>query len=211
MSGLLITFEGVEGAGKSTQIALLRDRLVSRGITVFACREPGGTPAGESIRSILLSTENPVVPQAELLLFLAARAQIVETVIRPRLESGEVVLCDRFVDSTTAYQGHARSGDLDLIRRLNHYATDGLKPNLTVLLDLDPALGLARQPDHNRMEQESLAFHIAVRNGFLEMASAEPERFLVLDASGPIAEIHAAITARLESILCAYDSCHDTQ
>ena len=199
---MLITFEGVEGAGKSTQIRLLRDHLESQGRSVVLCREPGGTDAGEAIRKILLSkSEQRLSDRAELLLFLAARAQIVDQVIRPSLEAGNIVLCDRFADSTVAYQGYARGGDLELIEQLNCYATGGLMPDLTILLDLDPAAGLSRQTDHNRMESESLDFHQCVRAGFLKMAENEPERFVAIDASLPIEEIQSAIQRRLAMMI----------
>ncbi len=199
--GLFVTFEGVEGAGKTTQIALLRDALLARGFAVYTTREPGGNPVGEAIRGLLLSTENPVTDRAELLLFLAARAQLVEREIRPRLAAGEVVLCDRYVDSTTAYQGYGRGNDLDLVRALNDYATGGLQPDLTLLLDLEVEHGLRRQTDHNRMEAQSLAFHQRTREGFHALASAHPERIVVLDATAPIQEIHAQILKRVEASL----------
>lgn len=182
MPGLFITFEGVEGAGKSTQVKLLRDALVDHGMPVRTLREPGGTAVGESIRSILLSKNDPVTNRAELLLFLAARAHLVETVIRPALAEGEIVICDRYIDSTTAYQGYARGNDLNLVNEMNEFATGGLHPDITFLLDLDPTIGLKRQTDHNRMEAEALEFHTRVREGFLAIASAE-KRVRVLDAA----------------------------
>jgi dTMP kinase len=193
MPGLLITFEGVEGAGKSTQIALLRDSLMAKGYEVLATREPGGGPIGEAIRSILLSKENPVTNRAEMLLFLAARAQLTEQTIKPHLDAGGIVLCDRYIDSTTAYQGYARGNDLELVSKLNEYATGGLKPGLTILLDLEPSHGLLRQQEHNRMEAQSLQFHERVRDGFLKIAAEEPDRFRVLDATETPERLHTQI------------------
>jgi dTMP kinase len=197
MRGLFITFEGVEGAGKSTQAALLRDALRSRGLQVCALREPGGTPIGESIRSLLLSEKDPVTLRAELLLFLAARAQLVEMVIRPRLAVGETVICDRYIDSTTAYQGYARENDLDLVMKMNEFATGGLKPDVTFLLDLDPSVGLDRQKERNRMEAEAIAFHERVREGFLAIARAEPDRVIIIDAGLPAVQLQEMILHEL--------------
>lgn len=198
--GLFITFEGVEGAGKTTQIALLRDALEKEGYRVFTTREPGGNPVAESIREVLLSAVQPVTSRAELLLFLAARAQLVEDVLRPRLLSGEIVLCDRYIDSTVAYQGHARGHDLELVRCLNDFATGGLMPNLTLLLDLEPAIGLARQSDRNRMEAESLEFHRRVRAGYLAEAQRDPTRFRVIDAARSANSVHADVLAAVRSL-----------
>lgn len=185
-AGRLITFEGVEGAGKTTQIALLRAALQERGCRVSVTREPGGDPVAEAIRAVLLDTREPVAPSAELLLFMASRAQMVERVLRPRLEAGEVVLCDRFTDSSVVYQGYGRGLDLDAIRMLNTFATGGITPDLTLVLDLAPAKGLARQTDRNRMEEESLAFHERVRAGYASEAAREPERIKIVDAARPI-------------------------
>jgi dTMP kinase len=184
-TGLFITFEGVEGAGKTTQIHRLRDMLVEKGYAVHTTREPGGEPVAEAIRQVLLAGDNPVDPTTELFLFLAARAQITARVIRPHLTNGEIVICDRFVDSTVAYQGHARGHDIEAIRRLNELATGGLAPDRTLLLEIDPFAGLARQTERNRMENETLAFHRRVRDGYLEEAKREPDRFVVIDAAQP--------------------------
>ena len=202
MAGLFITFEGVEGAGKSTQIALLRDALIARGHRVFTTREPGGGPIGEAIRAILLSKDHPVNDRSELLLFLAARAQLTESDIKPRLAANEIVLCDRYIDSTSAYQGYARENDLIMVGNLNVYATGNLKPDLTVLLDLEPSIGLQRQPDHNRMEALGLEFHQRVREGFLKIAAEEPERFRVFDASESPERLHKLI---LEEVTVALE------
>ncbi|MDD4016599.1 MAG: dTMP kinase [Kiritimatiellae bacterium] len=200
-----ITFEGPEGSGKSTHILLLADYLREHGIEVIVTREPGGTPTGEAIRDLLQhggSGEVPV-PRAEVLLFLASRAQHVERFIRPALASGSWVLCDRFEDSTLAYQGYGRGFDVDKLRAMNHFATHGLKPDLTLLLDVLPEISrarlLARQtqtsaaPD--RIEREAEAFHIRLRNGFLELARQEPSRFVVVDTVGEQKQVASAIRA----------------
>src|SRR5438067_1293553 len=174
MPGLFITFEGVEGAGKTTQIQLLRDELNRRGHSVYVTREPGGEPVAEAIRGVVLNPEHKVTAIAELLLFVAARAQVTAGIIRPQMESGKIVLCDRYIDSTAAYQGHARGNELETVRHLNALATGGLVPDLTFLLDLDPVQGLQRQSSHNRMEAESISFHRAVREGFLKEAGIDP-------------------------------------
>lgn len=197
--GLFVTFEGVEGAGKTTQVALLRDALEGEGWSVCVTREPGGDSLAEAVRSLVLHED--VTPRAELLLFLAARAQNVERVIRPHLTAGGIVLCDRFSDSTLAYQGYARGLGRDAIVPLDAFATNGITPDLTFLLDLPPELGLARQNDHNRMEAESLAFHCRVREGFLTEAANDPTRIAVLDARLSVAALHAEIYTRVQQAL----------
>lgn len=199
MSGLFITFEGVEGAGKTTQIAKLREALERDGYSVVVTREPGGDALAEGVRSLILHGD--IEPRAELLLFLASRAQNVERVIRPPLEQGRIVLCDRFIDSSVAYQGVARGLGRDAVARLNTFATGGLVPDLTFLLDLSPEVGLARQTERNRMEEESLAFHLKVREGFLAEAANDRARFCVLDAALAPDALHAAIFARVRRIL----------
>lgn len=201
MSGLFITFEGVEGAGKSTQIDLLRMALEEEGLRVLVTREPGGEPVAEAIRNVLLHTENYVEPLAELLLFLAARAQITERVIQPALRAGTIVLCDRYLDSTTVYQGYARGLDLEMVRLLNRVATGGLLPDLTIVLDLDERVGIARQASRNRMEREDHAFHRAVRRGYLEEAAREPERFHVVNAEQSVQCVHADVLAIVRKAL----------
>jgi dTMP kinase len=196
MPGLFVTFEGGDGAGKTTQITRLRARLEAEGLSVCMTREPGGDALGEGIRGLLL--HSAMTPRAELLLFLAARAQNVDQVIRPHLAAGDIVLCDRFIDSSIAYQGYARALGRDLVARLNAFATDGLVPDLTILLDLPPEVGLARQQESNRMEAEGLEFQRRVREGFLAEAARAPERFLVLNASLPVERLHAEIFARLQ-------------
>jgi len=190
-SGLFVTFEGGEGVGKSTQIALLRGALEAEGIPVSVTREPGGDSLSEAVRHLLLTTE--MSPRAEMLLFLASRAQNVAQVITPQLATGRLVLCDRFIDSSIAYQGVARGLGIEAVAQLNAFATGGLHPDLTILLDIDPAIGLARQPNHTRMEHQGLEFHRRVRQGFLIAAANEPSRFLVLDATLPVETLHAQI------------------
>ncbi|GGK23438.1 thymidylate kinase [Deinococcus malanensis] len=181
-----ITFEGPEGAGKSTQIACLVARLQGTGVPHIVTREPGGTPLGTRVREVLLDPELSIDPLPEFLLYSASRAQLVTHVIRPALAQGHTVICDRYFDSSLAYQGAGRGLPVGLLRDLTREATGGLSPHLTVLLDLDPALGLRRvasrgQPD--RLERADLGFHQRVRQGFLDLAAAEPRRFLVLDAT----------------------------
>ena len=189
--GLFVTFEGGEGVGKTTQIALLRSALERDGAKVRVTREPGGDAVSETVRHLLLTTE--MTPRAELLLFLTSRAQNVEHVIKPHLAQGGIVLCDRFTDSSLAYQGWARGLGLEAVAQLNAFATGGLVPDVTFLLDLDPEQGLSRQTNHNRMENEGLAFHRRAREGFLQVAANEPTRIVVLDALLPPAELSAKI------------------
>ncbi len=184
-TGFFVTFEGPEGGGKSTQAERLTAALARRGFNAFATREPGGTRAGETIRQLLLRPGGrPLAAWTEALLFTASRAQLVAEVIRPRLEAGEVVVCDRFIDSTLAYQGSGRGLDLALLRSLQQAATGALEPGLTILLDLPVEEGLARIPRQalDRLDREAAAFHQRVRDAYLEMAGAEPSRWVVLDA-----------------------------
>jgi dTMP kinase len=190
VKGLFITFEGVEGCGKSTQIRLLEEHLRRRGIETIATREPGGVPIAEAVRAVLLDpAHTAMAPMTEILLYEAARAQIVRELIRPALAAGMVVLCDRFADSTTAYQGAARELPREEVRYLHRLAVDAVWPDHTFLLDLAPETGLARARGRgrsDRMEQEPGAFHERVRAGFLEIAREEPERITVLDADRPV-------------------------
>ncbi len=211
---MFITFEGIEGTGKSTQIALLKSRLEAQGRRVVVTCEPGGSRIGAELRRVLLSLENrDLTPQAELFLYLADRAQHVAQVVRPALAAGAVVLCDRFADSTVAYQGYGRGMDTGLLHQLNAVAVDGLWPGLTILLDLDPETGLARAVARNvsegktnaegRFEAESLAFHGRVRQGFLDQAARCPERIRVVDATGTPEEIALRVGALVEGRLNA--------
>ena len=201
---MFITFEGVEGAGKTTQIARLAARLRASGRQdVLTTREPGDGPLGQELRNLALHPPMGMVvePRAELLIMLADRAQHVGQVIRPHLNGGGIVLCDRYGDSSVAYQGHGRGLDIGEIMRLNVYATDGLVPDLTVLLDLDPAVGLARQRERSVMEDQALPFHQRIRAGFLALAGAAPARWLVLNSSRTAEAVHediwVAVSGRL--------------
>ena len=202
MSGLFVSFEGGEGSGKTTQCALLAERLSADGHHVVQIREPGGTDLGESVRSLLLHPQAPLTSEAELLLFLAARAQLTSTVIRPSLEAGAIVICDRFSDSTLAYQGYGRGLDLGSIRQADHLATSGLAPHLTVLLDLPIDHGRRRKDaDEDAFQREEDAFHERVRQGYLALAREDPARWLVLDATQPIAPLAQAVFNRLGEVL----------
>jgi len=204
---LFITFEGPEGSGKTTQIQLLAAWLREKGQTVLATREPGGTVIGDRVRAILLDSDHrEMQPQTEILLFSAARAQIVGQIIRPHLARGGVVLCDRFADSTLAYQGYGRQLDLATLRLITAFATGGLQPDLTFCLDLPVDVGLQRKAagageEWNRMEQETLAFHGRVRRGYLTLAQAEPARWRVLDATQPVQALQAAMRAEIAARL----------
>jgi dTMP kinase len=201
---LFITFEGPEGSGKTTQLKLLAEWLRERGCDVLATREPGGTAISEAIRGILLDpTHTEMHPEAEILLFSAARAQIVAQVIRPHLQGGGIVLCDRYADSTLAYQGYGRGLDLDTLRAITAFATGGLVPDLTIYLDIaiEKGLRLKVPQEWNRLEAQALAVHQRVREGYLEMAASEPDRWLSVDAFQPIADIQAAIKERIEVLV----------
>lgn len=206
---LFITFEGPEGSGKSTQIRWLAAALEARNLPVLSTREPGGTTIGNAIRAILLDpARTEMSPRAETLLFNAARAQIVDQIIRPALAVGTVVLCDRYADSTLAYQGYGHGQELEPLRRLGDYATVGLKPDLTIFLDIDVQEGLRRKQsggaeEWNRMEEKALAFHQAVRRGYLQLAADEPDRWLVVDAAQSVEIVHATILARLQTLTLA--------
>lgn len=194
---MFITFEGIEGSGKTTQQQRLAALLRERGRTVVVTKEPGGTPLADRIRAILLDSASVIDPIAEVFLFAASRRQHTTEVIEPALARGEIVLCDRYADSTLAYQGFGRLNDLDRLRALNDWATDSLKPHVTLLYDLPEEVGLGRAvsrnaiapQDEGRFEAEDLRFHRRVREGYLAMAAAEPERFTIIDANGTIDEV----------------------
>lgn len=207
---LFITFEGVEGSGKSTQIRRLAENLRQRGHSVLTTREPGGCPLSDAIRHLLLHPDqSPMAGESELFLYLAARAQHVFEVIHPALRAGKLVLCDRFADATTAYQGFARGIDVTLIRRFNDFATAGLAPDLTLLLDLPTETGQERLARRNRadgscrdrLELESAAFHQAVRQGYLSLAREFPQRFRVVNALAAEDEVAAEIIRLVESFM----------
>ncbi|SDC43856.1 dTMP kinase [Geodermatophilus telluris] len=203
--GLFVAFEGGEGTGKSTQARLLFDWLGLHELPARITHEPGGTPPGARIRALLLDpATGDLAPRAEALLYAADRAHHVHAVVRPALEAGEVVLTDRYVDSSLAYQGAGRTLDLDEVRRISAWATGGLLPHLTVLLDLPPEAGLARalgRAAADRLESESLEFHQRVRATFRALAAADPGRYLVLDAERPAGEIAAAVRERVGALL----------
>lgn len=198
MSGYFVVFEGGEGAGKSTQEALLAEALRDRGLTVTQTREPGGTPAGEAIRHVVLSPEfTGLDVRAEALLFAAARGEHADKVIRPALDRGDVVICDRYLDSSVAYQGFARGLGPRRIRDLSLWATQELVPDLTIVLDIDPVEGLGRFEERDRLEAEPMEYHQQVRAAFLAMAEEQPDRYLVLNARDDRETIAAAILERV--------------
>lgn len=201
--GVLITFEGGEGIGKSTQLRILTHRLEAAGLAVRALREPGGTVVGEAVRAILLDPDHVGLDaRAELLLYEAARAQLVAEVIEPALDAGEIVLCDRFYDSTTAYQGYGRGLPLDEIAALNMAATGGLAPDRTLVLDIEPAVALERatRGGADRLESEDGSFHERVRAGFSAIAAQEPGRVRVVDATGSIESVAARVAEALADL-----------
>lgn len=206
--GLFVTFEGIEGTGKSTQVGLAAQRLAARGRAHVVTREPGGTPLGQTLRAFLLERhDRPAEPLVEALLMVADRAQHVATVIAPALAAGKVVLCDRFADATLAYQGGGSGVDPDLLARLNRAATRGLVPDLTVLLDLDPARAVerlaARAGALDRFESEPAAFFVRVRRAYHELAAREPERWLVVPAEGDATTIADTIEREIDRRLAA--------
>jgi len=194
-TGTFVTLEGPEGAGKTTQLKQLSKQLDILGIDHIVTRDPGGTPLGRQIRRILLNPENPVNPMSELLLYQADRAQHVGEVIMPALKEGKLVLCDRYTDSTMAYQGYARGIDFDIIEDLNLVATGGLRPELTILFDLESSEGLSRlhPGGHDRLEREAIEFHHKVREGYHELVKKEPERWKTIDASKPMTTVQTEL------------------
>lgn len=210
MTGRFITFEGGEGCGKSTQIRLLASRLKEAGREVLLTREPGGTALAERIRGLVREeSTDPPNARAETLLFLASRAQLVANVIRPALEAGTWVLCDRFSDSTLAYQGYGRGLDLETLRRLNAFATGGLVPDRTILLDVPPEVATARMRARerlthdaaDRMEKAGEAFHLRLREGFLRLAAEDPGRIALISAAGSIEEVAEAVWTSIRHML----------
>ncbi len=205
---MFITLEGPEGSGKTSHIPPLVEFLREKGYTVFPTREPGGTSIGEQIRSVIHDLKNAEMhPRTETLLYQAARAQIVEQVFKPRLAAGEIVISDRYADSTIAYQGYGHQQDLEQVRSLVRYATGGLVPDLTVLLDIDVEAGLRRKTQNgsewNRLDAYTVEFHQRVRRGYLQMAQAEPQRWVLVDASRAWQqvqdELRAVILRKLEA------------
>jgi len=208
--GRFAVLEGPDGSGKSLQVRTLAERLRGRGLTVTHSREPGGTAMGEQVRRIV-NDPGPTLrgPRADVMLYTAARAQLVDEVIEPALHRGEVVVCDRYHTSTLAYQGYGSGMDLDLLRRIQEWATGGLDPDLVVLLDVPPKTGLDRRAagdagELTRWEDESrfdLAFHARVREGYLEMAAADPDRWVVVDGAGTVEEVTAEVGRVVDSVL----------
>ena len=222
-----IVFEGGEGSGKSTQVKALYKNLRKAGCRVYLVEEPGGTPLGQTLRSFVkwprglpLKAKNkaleatigdqlillPIVPEAELLLFAASRAQLLAEIIQPRLAQGHIVICDRYAYSSLAYQGYGRGVDLQVIQSINQLATRGIWPDLVILLDIDPAIGIARSKQKNevsRFEDEQLDFHQRVRRGYLKLVAGEPERWLVIDATLPRATITKIIWDRVNQLIQA--------
>jgi dTMP kinase len=202
--GVFVAFEGGEGSGKSTQIRLLADALREQGRRVTVTHEPGATAVGSRIRELLLHNEAPVTPRAEALLFAADRAHHVDTVIRPALDAGDVVLTDRYADSSLAYQGVGRKLSLDEVQRVSRWATAGLRPDLTVLLDLPAVTGLSRAKGRgpsDKVEAESVEFHERVREAFRALAESDPGRYLVVDATRPADEIAELVLGRVHALL----------
>ena len=199
---MFITFEGPDGSGKTTQMDLLMPFLAAKGLDTVRTREPGGTDIGDQIRSVIMNMKNKSMhPRSEILLFCASRAQLVEELIRPSLSEGKLVLCDRYADSTLAYQGYGHGLDRDALIRLLDFATGGLKPDLTLLFDISAEAGLRRRltnhEEWNRMDDYALQFHERVRSGYLAMAAAEPERWVVINADRTPDEIHAEVVSVL--------------
>lgn len=204
MTGVFITFEGGDGGGKSTQVARLAESLRALGHEVVASREPGGTPIAEKIREVLLDPANHEMgDRTEALLFAAGRAEHVHHLIRPALERGAIVISDRFMDSSIVYQGMGRGLGAQDVMGLNMWATGNLKPHLTIVLDVDAGFGLDRIGEKDRIEQASRELHDKVRQGYLQLAAAEPERYLVVNAQQPIDVIAAEVLARVEQLLQA--------
>ncbi len=205
---MLITLEGVEGSGKSTQIELLYDYITGKGYKVIKTREPGGTAFGEAVRKVSLRPDLHVLPLSELLLFMAVRAQHVEELIAPALQEGKIVLCDRFVDATYAYQGYGRGIDLGIIETLNRLVTKGIRPNLTVLLDCKVEEGFRRKvesdPSRDRFEKETLSFHKRIKKAYLKLAKEDSRRFFVVNGSLGVEEVQKKIRVRTDELLENY-------
>jgi dTMP kinase len=198
---MFITFEGPEGSGKTSQIPPLTAFLKEQGYSIATTREPGGTDIGDQVRGVLTRLENTSMhPRTEILLFLAARAQLVEEFIRPRIARGSLVLCDRYADSTLAYQGYGHGLDLALLRQMLDFATGGLWPDLTFLLDLDPLMGLKRKQkagEWNRLDAYGIEFHERVRQGYMQMAAQDPKRWVVIDAAQPFEAVQEQLRAEI--------------
>ena len=205
--GLFITFEGADGCGKSTQMELLAKDLQNKGYEVVLTREPGGKGLGEKIRGLLLNYNGEVSDRCESFLFLADRAQNIDMIVKPAIAAGKIVLCDRHTDSSVAYQGYGRGLDIEQINVLNNLATNGLKPDLTFVFDIDVETSMKRVgKEKDRMESAGKDFHNRVRNGYLEIAKQEPKRIKVLDATESIEEIHKKVTEIIYKIITNGDA-----
>ncbi|MFY9412687.1 MAG: dTMP kinase [Dethiobacteria bacterium] len=201
MSGFLITLEGIDGCGKTTQARMLKERLEREAIPHLLTREPGGTAAGEKIRLLLLQKEHSLTDTAEILLYMAARAELVDTVIRPALEAGQVVVCDRYLDSTVAYQGYGGQGDRAWIEALNKRVTKGLWPHLTFLFDLSVEEALRRRcRSGDRIEERALSYHRRVRQGYRAIAEEEPARVILIDATAPAERQHEVVWIKIREL-----------
>lgn len=199
--GLFITFEGPDGCGKTTQMNLLAQYFEKKGKKVVLTREPGGKGLGEKVREILLNYDGEVSDRCESFLFLADRAQNIDIIVKPAVKQGEIVLCDRHIDSTVAYQGYGRGLDINEINMLNNLATGGKKPDLTLVFDVDVETSMKRVgKEKDRMESAGIEFHNRVRNGYLELATQEPDRIKVLDATKTIEEIHEKVIEIIEKL-----------
>lgn len=199
--GLFITFEGPDGCGKTTQMNLLAKYFENQGKKVVLTREPGGKGLGEKVREILLNYDGEVSDRCESFLFLADRAQNIDIIVKPAVKQGEIVLCDRHIDSTVAYQGYGRGLDINEINMLNNLATGGKKPDLTLVFDVDVETSMKRVgKEKDRMESAGIEFHNRVRNGYLELATQEPDRIKVLDATKTIEEIHEKVIEIIEKL-----------
>ncbi|HVN95432.1 MAG TPA: dTMP kinase [Syntrophorhabdaceae bacterium] len=204
---MLITFEGIEGSGKTTQIELLYNYLIGKKKKVIKTREPGGTPFGEILRKVFLHEHMEVYPLSELLVFMAMRAQHVEQLIRPALKEHKIVLCDRFVDASYAYQGYGRGIDLGIIETLNRFVTKGIRPNLTILLDCPVKEGLgrkARAASMDRFEKEDLSFHRKIRKAYEKLSKEDPKRFFVIKGTLDKNTIQMAIRKKVEELFTTY-------
>ncbi len=204
---MLITFEGIEGSGKTTQIELLCDYLKKKGQPIIQTREPGGTGFGEALRAVLLKKGMDVFPLSELLVFMAMRAQHVEEVILPALQDGKIVICDRFVDATYAYQGYGRKIDLGVIETLNRLVTKGTRPNLTILMNVSAERGLKRKAASSpmdRIEEEDISFHQKIKKAYEKLAKEDPKRFFVVDGSLKADAIHLIVREKVNNVLKSY-------
>ena len=202
MGSIFITLEGIDGCGKTTQARLLKERLEREAIPHLSTREPGGTAVGENIRLLLLQKEHALCIDAEILLYMAARAELVSTVIKPALAAHQVVICDRFIDSSIAYQGCGSGGDRDWLRMLNERVTGGLRPHLTFLFDLSVEKALERRGSGgDRIEERALSYHRRVRRGYLAIAERDPARVFIIDAALPAESQHRVLWLKLQSLL----------